>query len=164
MEFSSSGTGVRYTSLYKNGSQFAIIAWEGSPSGSNSTIIYGGTSIDLKAGDYLEFYAYQSSGGNLDICQSGEVLNHVSIERVSGPEQIQAGEKVVMMATSSSTATADSTTPIVYETVVKDTHAGLNTSTGRYTVPVAGVYLVKGSYYTSTADYGYVYKNGTLVS
>jgi len=66
LNFGSNATGVRYISLYKNG---AAVIYGNSIPGSSA----GGTApvmsyvIDLAVNDYIELYAYQSTGGAFDV-------------------------------------------------------------------------------------------------
>lgn len=77
------------------------------------------------------------------------------------PEQADPGT-VALIATSTSSATASTTIPIVFEAVVKDTKGSYNSTTGRYTVPIAGLYNVQGCFFTGTTVVPNIYKNGTL--
>lgn len=76
---------------------------------------------------------------------------------------------VAMQATSSTSSLSNAaTTVIVNPTVVVDTHGAYNSSTGVYTVPVSGIYLVSAAFDDSgaailvneTADL-VLYKNGS---
>lgn len=72
------------------------------------------------------------------------------------------GRTVVARYTSTSTASAGTGTPVVYEAKVIDTHGMVNASTGVITFPVSGKYRISGSFYTSAATYFRIYKNGTF--
>jgi hypothetical protein len=66
--YASNGTGTRQSYIYKNGSN--ILYFEGATgignrSDNNSVV------LDLAAGDYLQFYTHQNSGGNLTLFGNG---------------------------------------------------------------------------------------------
>ena len=67
-EWSTNGTGIRQTELYKNG---AKVLPEGTSSQvaltGASTMVRGGCDLKLAADDYLEIRIFQNSGGNLDM-------------------------------------------------------------------------------------------------
>lgn len=55
----------------------------------------------------------------------------------------EASTRVVSLIVGTSTTATTADTPIVFSGVFRDTHAGYNASTGRYTVPVPGFYQVQ---------------------
>jgi hypothetical protein len=61
----SSGGGIRYLSIYKNGSFFYASGDVSAPSGQYPRVPIT-LNAYLSAGDYIEIYAYQTSGGNLN--------------------------------------------------------------------------------------------------
>ena len=63
--FTRNATGLRSLAIYKNGTQERYF-----PEVTASSSVYEGAqgtvTLNLSAGDYIEFFVYQSSGGNLD--------------------------------------------------------------------------------------------------
>jgi hypothetical protein len=67
IQYATNATGMRYCSIYKNG---AIEAVQRTPANSVSlagTLLTASTIISLSAGDYVELYGFQNSGGNLNV-------------------------------------------------------------------------------------------------
>ncbi|HMX99134.1 MAG TPA: hypothetical protein PKC44_05065, partial [Agitococcus sp.] len=93
-EFGANATGQRATQLYVDGVFEIEIGAHDTVSASFTARVFGATTIYLTAGQTLEFYAYQSSGGNLNVCISGESYTYVSIDKVQGPALPVAGETV----------------------------------------------------------------------
>ena len=62
---SSNATGTRYAAIKKNGSVYLSINWS-AVSASSDTSINVGLIETLTAGDYIELYAFQTSGGALN--------------------------------------------------------------------------------------------------
>ena len=92
--------------------------------------------------------------------------------RVGPVDSLDSSRSVVFRA-STTTARSTSTTPptIIYETAEKDSHGAYNSSTGEYTVAVAGDYIVGGSFRFTNASWTigfagimYIYVNGTVHS
>lgn len=74
-----------------------------------------------------------------------------------------AATRVVAMSVTGNAASASSGNPIIFPTVTFDTNAGYNASTGRYTAPVSGQYVIGGA--LSAANTGVavsVYVNAVL--
>jgi hypothetical protein len=87
-------------------------------------------------------------GGNETMLYSvGNWVPYVSFSRISGPEQVQAGEIVA----ASYTASADQSIPhatdvkITYNTKDIDTHGTFDTTNNRYVIPAAGIYQISGA-------------------
>ncbi len=142
-EYAANATGQRATQLYKNGSIFCEIGAHATVSATFTSRVFGNTTLYLNAGDYLEFYAYQSSGGNLTLCVSGDDYTYVSINRISGPALPVAGETVACFAWEDSNQVnlPDGVfTKMEFNTVDFDTHATYSTANNRYTAPISGVY------------------------
>jgi len=63
---------VRVVYLYKNGSEAKrLCSFEGQADA--ATFWSNGGILDLSAGDYIEVYCYQNSGGSLDLLTNGEI-------------------------------------------------------------------------------------------
>lgn len=132
-----------------------------------STHPNGSAVVSLSAGDYIEFYALQSSGTSLNYVSSS--MNTISVYRLSGPSQIAASEKIATTAELSGTinlAPNGSAVKVNLNTTTLDTHGCFNTGTYKWTCPRAGYYhvdfavslrntnVLNSRYYTS------LYKNG----
>ncbi len=71
--------------------------------------------------------------------------------------------RVVALSVTGNPASASSTNPIIFPTVIYDTHGGYNASTGRYTAPVPGYYRIYGGGgIAGSAHTLYVYKNAVI--
>ena len=70
-----SGTGARLLTLYKNGSTTAVGYYQvgGNAAGGPNLVI--SVVLDLAVADYVNLYAWQSSGGNLDLRGNNYVAN-----------------------------------------------------------------------------------------
>lgn len=85
----------------------------------------------------------------------------LTIERISGPAQIAASEKITAVYTLSANTTPGAGNPLIFNTKVIDSHGAYSTSTGRFTAPSARNYMVNTSIaYNATAGYLVLYKNG----
>lgn len=143
------------THLYKNGSDAYVIG-----SINNGLAYSSGTTIQLNAGDYIDFRA------NSALTLDGTVPtgNWISIERVSGPAVVAASENVNAKYFASANGTSTTAVQINYDTKVYDSHNAVTTGAGwKFTAPVSGKYSVKTFVNTSTtmsnANVG-LFKNG----
>jgi hypothetical protein len=66
LQFASSSTGVRALFLYINGSQYCQLDNTNALS-AGTTVVTGSTTVQLNAGDYVEVWAYQTSGAPLNV-------------------------------------------------------------------------------------------------
>jgi hypothetical protein len=130
--------------------QIAQLGWgPGVGSGSGVVKVVAGDLIDIRAG-----------GSGTGAFGSGSSL---SISRLSGPATIAASESVnAILRGQPANMTANN--PIIFPTVSKDTHAAYNATTGSYTVPISGVYSVKGVAAATVAATALMrlYKNGAF--
>lgn len=93
---------------------------------------------------------------------AGSFQPFISFSRISGPEQVQAGELVVAsvhLAAASITPGANAV--VKFDTVDVDTHGGYSASTGLYTVPASGNYRVSANYLPSASNTPYIVKTGS---
>ena len=73
------------------------------------------------------------------------------------------GREVALIANKSAGSVTANTTIPTWTNTVKDTHAAFNASTGVYTVPIAGDYLVNFTAYSTSASMtALIYKNGSV--
>ena len=70
--FNSNGTGNRVVRAYKNGSDLRWLAGVAAANAGNFTIVSFNQVFNLSAGDYIELYAFQSSGGALSVMSDPE--------------------------------------------------------------------------------------------
>jgi len=103
----------------------------------------GSAVIELVKGDYVEVYA--SGDANFDML-GGDAADNCVFEgfKIQGNQTIGMDEVVAASyATDAGQSIPNNTvTAIVFEDKRIDTHNAMNTSTGGYTVPVSGTYLV----------------------
>lgn len=169
IEFSANATGQRAVTLYKNGSAYAELGNIPQATAGASARVGGSTDIDLVAGDYLEIFVFQNSGGSLSIGTNGVQFSHISISRVAGPETIQAGEKTLSAYSRNSTQSIPNVTATVvdFDDKVTDTHGAVTTGASwKHKVKVAGDYRAQAFVWwdgnaTGSRDIQ-VYKNGSL--
>jgi len=67
IEYAANATGVRYSSIRANGASTYLFQDTRSASSALGTVVNLGGIVKLNAGDYIVAYAYQSSGGALNI-------------------------------------------------------------------------------------------------
>jgi hypothetical protein len=136
---SGAGNSANTLLLFRNGSYLVDIARNDALASQNSGIgiFLNGTTppIYLVAGDILEFYASQNSGVTRTF-----IGWQFSIQRISSPQTIAMGEVVAGYALNLSGQSIPNSTDTVLTswTVVSDTHAIFNPSTGVLTVNRAG--------------------------
>jgi hypothetical protein len=65
--FAVSATGARYVSIYKSGTQDANTRIPANAVALSQTLVTTSTVLQLSAGDYVEMYCFQNSGGALDV-------------------------------------------------------------------------------------------------
>ena len=74
--FNSNGTGNRVVRFYKNGSDLRWVATIAAANTGNFTIVPFSQVFNLSAADYIELYAFQSSGGALSVMSDAEAGSH----------------------------------------------------------------------------------------
>lgn len=139
--------------LYKNGSPVAFIGRIDNY-GSTASYMYpqGNTTVECKAGDYLEIVMIQTSGGTLNIHNDANI-SYVDIFRLSGPTQIAASDKVYAEYTTNAGQTiANNATAIInFEDKVVDTHNAVTVGASwKFTAPRAGIYDLQCMYLLSS--------------
>jgi hypothetical protein len=143
---SSTTTGGTFLYLYKNGSSvsYSVVTQNQSVNGVLAQPQLN-DSIDLIAGDYIDFRVAHANAGSLTIHNDASV-NFVNIERISGPSALAATETIAAiyeMNANQSIPNSTETT-ITWDTKVRDTHGTMNAS-GIFTVPAAGIYTISAS-------------------
>lgn len=156
-------TGQRTLKIYKNGSYHMAIV-----SVNTSAVLGGEYQVDCKAGDVLT--VVPDSSDTL-IYSATNYQMYLSFERISGPEQVQAGEIVVASYTPSADQSVpnNTDTKITYNTKSIDTHGAFDTTNNRYIVPASGIYEISGAvtWYMSSSVRNtdmnvQLWKNGSL--
>lgn len=161
----SNTTGLRYAIVQRNNVTIAFSS--GYNAYAQVPICVFSTLVNCVAGDTLKVRYYQDSGANRAFSPFAG-LTVLNIERLSGPSQIAASEVVSARITGTATGTINGSTNNVYPTVQSDTHAAYNTSTGVYTIPVAGEYNISTSAGISFAPGSFttteILRNGTGIA
>jgi hypothetical protein len=71
--------------------------------------------------------------------------HHIHIQKLAQPQTILETETVAASYSNTSGASVGNGSNFIYETKDFDTHNSYNTSTGVYTIPVSGYYLIRAS-------------------
>ena len=142
-----SSSNIATLHLYKNGSQNKYLG-SATTSATVSTSIPFSFELDANAGDYFELYLNSNSA-------SQNVVSDVSayggsqwyISKLQAPTTISATEVVAARYSRGATQTIANTTvvPILWDTKSHDTHNAYNTSNGRFTAPISGLYAVSAT-------------------
>lgn len=174
IEFGTSATGHREFYVHRNNGDEWRLLYVGNLSGSIPTIGGGSATLDLNAGDQVDYRVYQDSGGSLNVSPDGVTYNHIEIERISGPSQVAASESVSVRytCTSGQSIPTSSFTIINFATASYDSHSAVTTGASwKFTAPVSGKYAVKASIFLASASWTAgqplaidIYKNGSAVS
>ena len=138
----------RYTLLlYKNGVN--VLEFDARYGVTSQLLSLNGNAlIDCNAGDYVELYLYGdgNNSSNQLTMYGNSTLSYFMGERISGPSQIAASEKVVtrayLSATQSGVNPNNSAVKINLNAVDKDTHGCFNTGTSKWICPRSGPYNV----------------------
>lgn len=132
--------------VYKNGALHQYISR--TPIMTTTAILantVGVGEINLIAGDYIDIRILnnRTAGATSLSTTAGECW--VAIERLSGPSAIAVSDSVVMATNPAPTATITGTASVAkWASTTKDSHGAYNASTGLFTVPVSGTYLING--------------------
>jgi hypothetical protein len=126
--------------VYKSGSGFRTI-------GDTRTDVFwtGSSQFYLNAGDTITL----RTGGTNFTLSNDSTLHHLSIHRISGPLTVLPTETVSCFYTSATQTIGTSYTVMIHPTKVFDTHGAYNTTTGVFTCPVAGKYMIQGGWEVS---------------
>lgn len=164
----SSASGLKLTAYKVNGGNANYI---GSQTGADRG--HGSGIVEVKAGDYVEIWARQDSGGNLTI-QNDVENTFFAIERISGPATIAASESVNCRYTSSASMNipTGSATIVDFGTKDYDSHNAVTVGASwKFTAPISGKYEMKvltafanTAFTAGTVVEGRIYKNGVLYS
>lgn len=131
-------------SVKQNSTSYSVGAHRISETSTKSYFVNGSLALYCVAGDTLQFIGFSTVTGNA-------TNFNASIERVSGPSQIAASELVACKyyASSSSIGTVASPQLVTFSTKDYDTHNCY--SSGLFTCPAAGKYIVTANVYQTAA-------------
>ena len=143
ISFAASAVGARFATMRINGNAGAEVYLFQSPAlaNGNSTVVpFSSETLILKAGDYIEIFAGQNSGGSLQVEAS---LTHLNISKIQGPQAIAATEEISLryIASSGQSLPAGSTI-LAFPTKSYDSHSMLISNTTIKT-NTAGRYAMK---------------------
>jgi len=139
---SSTTTGGTFLYLYKNGSSvsYSVVTQNQSVNGVLAQPQLN-DSIDLIAGDYIDFRVAHANAGSLTIHNDASV-NFVNIERISGPSAIAANEKIrVYGAPGSGQSISNGTNTTLTLSATADSHGMV--ASNQITVPASGTFYIK---------------------
>lgn len=152
-----SGTDLdRYHQVAVNGSLILNFV----TTGTYASLASRKATLDLKVGDYIEFYSLVGTGGPY----SSAI--HFNITKNQSPQIINESEKIACRYTSNSGASVTtSTATYLFGTRDYDTHGIYNPSSGELKVPTPGEYEIKatlsvGGQGSTTALFVRIYVNG----
>lgn len=136
--YSSTDTGFFYLNLYKSGVYYVGAADYGTASFRSLSVP---TQVQLNKGDYLEFFADSSTDSSYTI---SSLDSSFEVSKINNPAQIAPTEFVgCSYTTNAGLSVANNTsTNVVFEDKVFDSHGTMNTTTGLYTIPVSGKYMI----------------------
>ena len=132
-----STTVIQTIEVYKNGTLISNSSWSTARSANDSS----GGSITVPnciVGDTLSLRSTVNGTVN---------KTYICISRITGPSAIAASEKIAMSTTLSANTAFAINTSIKYDLKLYDTHSAYSTTTGGYTAPISGLYLVSGYVY-----------------
>lgn len=138
-----------YFLVNNTGDKFGYFQQAAITGGTNNTY-HSEATITLNAGDNVRVVFFSNTQNTTLIANATDDATALYIERLSGPAQIAASESVTASYTNSSTTVNGATdTTLVFATKDYDSHGGMNTGTGIYTVPVSGKYRVSCNFTAS---------------
>lgn len=160
--------------LYKNGVHVSYLDYA-TAYGTTSVLYFlnGSDEIDLIAGDYIDIRIQQGSGATIALGNFA-TGNYVAIERISGPAQIAASDKILARYTTGAgqSMANGSSTLIDFGTKSIDTTGSVTTGASwKFTAPSPGSFEVNsltvlasgGGWAAGEEAYLDVYKNGSFI-
>ena len=162
--------------IYKNGAAYLRQDFI-SASIASTRMTFVLSTLQLVKNDYIEFYVGSSDASYSVVGFTGtnDSQSFFEVSQILGNQTIGMDEAVACCYTTNAgqSFTDSVDADVLYEDRVFDTHNAYNTTTGVYTVPVAGVYLIQAkiSFAASSGTWGlgevgniYIYVNGVLSS
>jgi hypothetical protein len=139
-----SGTGpqVAVLNIVKNGSGTSAAAAFQMAASSTTYYFSAQRTLSLNAGDVIDVRAYVNTG--TATVANDATANIFSLNRLSGPSVIAATESVYASyyTAAGQTIPNSTATVVVFGTKTNDSHNAYNSSTGVYTIPVSGRYVI----------------------
>jgi hypothetical protein len=132
--------GTQVSSLFRN--QTAITTSFYAPCLGEDTIL-------LNAGDYIDVRAKNNATGGNQSLITNSLFNYINIFMIQQFSNLPAGESIGMSASNSAGTTivhGANFTSLTMPTVDYDSTSSFNSTTGVYTIPVAGKYLFTGQW------------------
>lgn len=128
--------------LYKNNSSFRNIS--STPNGVSSDSIFFSVYEEFNKGDVIELRIGDSNTTLLN-----SAAHNIHIQKIAQPQTLLETETVAARYTSNSGQSIPNVeATFIYEDIDLDTHNAYNTSTGVYTIPVSGWYIIDASFIT----------------
>lgn len=124
--------------------------------------------LDCVPGDTIEIFSLVSGSGAAFV--STNAVNSFTVQRISGPSTIASTESVACLyngPVSTSIPNGSNYTVVAMPTKQFDTHNAYNTTTGLYTTPVSGTYVVSanvGNYASASFTSGGVESGSILIN
>lgn len=145
--FVANSTGYRSLIIYKNGSAYkAMVSTAGRTlSASVACALCGSGEVDAIAGDYVEIFGFQNSGGTLAYQDLDLTNTFLQVSRIGDNSTIAANDPVIFSAThTNATVTTEVNVPFSSGEVSAgiDTTGSYSTSLNLWTCPIAGIYEV----------------------
>jgi hypothetical protein len=137
----------------------------------NVMVRLGKKSVYLVTGQTIKVQIASTSGG-ATIALGGRAFTHFSISKQSSNQTIAASAKIsaIYETNAGQSIPNNSTTVILYEDKLEDTHGAYNISNGRFTAPIADTYKISamvtldnaGTWSASEQKTISIFKNGSL--
>jgi len=145
----------------RNGS--SIMGWQLNNNSGNGNRYTTSDVIKFNAGDVILFTGWQNSGSS-----AGQQMSF-AMNKLSGPSTLLASDSVIeKWNTSVTSVVASGVGVVLYTNKIKSTHGAYNSSTGLFTAPISGTYLIAGTFTGNTVsgsnglNYLYLEKNAGL--
>jgi hypothetical protein len=173
VDFTANGTGYRALDLFKNGVAAKAMHRSNTLIAGTATLVQGTVEIDLVAGDYIEIFAYQSSGGNLAYTNLTQDVTYFDIVRVGHSQGVLSSEKITARYTTAAGQTVNNGANDIINFGTKDFDSHNAVTTGaswKFTAPASRVYRISSTVEsdantTTTGAFELaVYKNATRVA
>jgi hypothetical protein len=155
--------------LYNNTSSTTIYETEYVYEGTNTTntsIPFNYEQVFLSAGTAIIVRILSNTTS--PVITASTTKNFLSVGRRSGPSVIAASETVAASYYVSANFAAGTTTPINFDTKIRDTHGAVTTSptAWKFTAPISGTYNIGGvmAITAGSATNVFAYKNGSSAS
>lgn len=169
--FDANGGGTRAATIRKNGVAHSTVDSQLSFGSGQTDVVQGSALIYLNPAEYVDVTVFQNTGGIKGMLTDA-TFNFISVDRVAGPAAIAANELIAChgVLTADQTVASGATDIVVFNNKSTnggfDTHGELNTSTGRFTAPVSGTYMISPVIIANATVANWsviIYKNGSAI-